>query len=91
MGFATVEYTASALVDLAFHNGPAPADPPMQKQAEVLEARYAERYRMRHANPPVCAYIFRGRLFLGLLQLHVVRSHGCGRVRGVSRSWRRIR
>ena len=27
-GFATVEYVASALVDLAFHDGPAPADRP---------------------------------------------------------------
>ncbi|MEJ2003280.1 MAG: M3 family metallopeptidase, partial [Maritimibacter sp.] len=36
MGFQTVEYVASALVDLAFHDGAAPADP-MQKQAEVLE------------------------------------------------------
>ncbi|MEM9127547.1 MAG: M3 family metallopeptidase, partial [Pseudomonadota bacterium] len=33
-GFQTVEYVASALVDLAFHDGPAPADP-MAKQAEV--------------------------------------------------------
>ncbi|MCB1347029.1 MAG: M3 family metallopeptidase, partial [Rhodobacteraceae bacterium] len=36
-GFATVEFIASALVDLAFHEGKPPADP-MQKQAEVLEA-----------------------------------------------------
>ena len=34
-GFQTVEYVASALVDLAFHDGPAPADP-MAKQAEIL-------------------------------------------------------
>ncbi len=32
MGFQTVEYVASALVDLAFHEGPAPADP-MEKAA----------------------------------------------------------
>ena len=33
-GFSTVEFVASALVDLAFHEGAAPADP-MQKQAEM--------------------------------------------------------
>ena len=50
-GFATVEFVASALVDLAFHDGPAPADP-MQKQAEVLEAIGMPRaIRMRHATP----------------------------------------
>jgi Zn-dependent oligopeptidase len=36
MGFQTVEYVASALVDLAFHEGPRPTDP-MARQAEVLE------------------------------------------------------
>ena len=59
MGFATVEYTASALVDLAFHNGPAPADP-MQKQAEVLEAiGMPSAIAMRHATPQF-AHIFSG-------------------------------
>ncbi len=51
MGFATVEYVASALVDLEFHLGEPPADP-MQKQAEVLEAIGMPRaIRMRHATP----------------------------------------
>ena len=36
-GFATVEYLASALVDLDFHAGPAPADP-MAAQAATLGA-----------------------------------------------------
>lgn len=50
-GFATVEFVASAMVDLAFHEGPAPADP-MQKQAEVLESLGMPRaIRMRHATP----------------------------------------
>ena len=50
-GFQTVEYVSSALVDLAFHNGAAPADP-MQKQAEVLEDIGMPRaIRMRHATP----------------------------------------
>ncbi|PWJ22364.1 M3 family metallopeptidase [Jannaschia seohaensis] len=59
MGFATVEYVASALVDLAFHDGPAPADP-MQRQAEVLETIEMPRaIRMRHATPHF-AHVFAG-------------------------------
>ncbi|MCK0167908.1 M3 family metallopeptidase [Jannaschia sp. S6380] len=59
MGFQTVEYVASALVDLAFHDGPAPADP-MQKQAEVLENIGMPRaIRMRHATPHF-AHVFSG-------------------------------
>ncbi|MBY6057596.1 M3 family metallopeptidase [Leisingera daeponensis] len=51
MGFQTVEYVASALVDLAFHDGPAPADP-MARQAEVLEEIGMPRaIIMRHATP----------------------------------------
>ena len=58
-GFATVEFLASALVDLAFHDGAAPADP-MQKQAEVLEAIGMPRaIRMRHATPHF-AHVFSG-------------------------------
>ncbi|TGD44402.1 M3 family peptidase [Pseudotabrizicola sediminis] len=58
-GFSTVEFVASALVDLAFHEGPAPADP-MQKQAEVLEGLGMPRaIRMRHATPHF-AHIFTG-------------------------------
>lgn len=59
MGFQTVEYLASALVDLAFHDGPAPADP-MQRQAEVLEGIGMPRaIRMRHATPHF-AHVFSG-------------------------------
>ncbi|MGB0497243.1 MAG: M3 family metallopeptidase [Rubricella sp.] len=51
MGFATVEYLASALVDLDFHDGPAPADP-MQAQAETLDRiGMPEAISMRHAAP----------------------------------------
>ena len=58
-GFATVEFVASALVDLAFHDGPPPADP-MQKQAEVLEAiGMPHAIRMRHATPHF-AHVFAG-------------------------------
>ena len=59
MGFQTVEYIASALVDLDFHNGPAPADP-MQRQAEILESLGMPRaITMRHATPHF-AHIFSG-------------------------------
>jgi peptidyl-dipeptidase Dcp len=59
MGFQTVEYVSSALVDLAFHDGPPPAEP-MQKQAEVLESIGMPRaIRMRHATPHF-AHVFAG-------------------------------
>ncbi|CTQ48307.1 M3 family metallopeptidase [Jannaschia donghaensis] len=59
MGFATVEYVASALVDLEFHGEEPPADP-MQRQAEVLEDLGMPRaIRMRHATPHF-AHIFSG-------------------------------
>ena len=58
-GFQTVEYVASALVDLEFHDGPAPADP-MQKQAEILEGLGMPRaIGMRHATPHF-AHVFAG-------------------------------
>ena len=59
MGFQTVEYVASALVDLEFHCGSAPADP-MQKQAEILEGIGMPRaITMRHATPHF-AHVFAG-------------------------------
>ncbi|KJZ20798.1 M3 family metallopeptidase [Loktanella sp. S4079] len=59
MGFQTVEYVASALVDLAFHTGAAPADP-MQKQAEVLaDIGMPHAIGMRHATPHF-AHVFAG-------------------------------
>lgn len=58
-GFSTVEFISSAMVDLAFHEGAAPADP-MQKQAEVLEGLGMPRaIRMRHATPHF-AHVFSG-------------------------------
>ena len=58
-GFATVEYLGSALVDLAFHTGPAPADP-MARQAEVLgEIGMPRAIGMRHATPHF-AHVFAG-------------------------------
>ncbi|HBS49813.1 MAG TPA: peptidase M3 [Rhodobacteraceae bacterium] len=50
-GFQTVEYVASALVDLDFHDGPAPADP-MARQAETLAGLgMPHAIGMRHATP----------------------------------------
>ncbi|WP_374646911.1 M3 family metallopeptidase [Tabrizicola sp.] len=58
-GFATVEFIASAMVDLEFHTGSPPADP-MQKQAEVLESLGMPRaIRMRHATPHF-SHVFSG-------------------------------
>ena len=58
-GFATVEYVASALVDLDFHTGTPPADP-MEAQARTL-ARIGmpDAIPMRHATPHF-AHIFSG-------------------------------
>ena len=59
MGFQTVEYVASALVDLGFHDGPAPRDP-MQKQQEILsEIGMPAAITMRHATPHF-AHVFAG-------------------------------
>ncbi len=59
MGFSTVEYTASALVDLAFHTETPPADP-LQKQAEVLDRiGMPAAITMRHATPHF-AHVFSG-------------------------------
>jgi peptidyl-dipeptidase Dcp len=58
-GFSTVEYVASALVDLDFHSGPAPKDP-MQAQAETLDRiGMPSAIRMRHATPQF-AHVFSG-------------------------------
>ncbi len=58
-GFQTVEYVASALVDLAFHEGNAPADP-MVKQAEVLAGiGMPSAIGMRHVTPHF-AHVFAG-------------------------------
>ena len=59
MGFQTVEYVASALVDLAFHEGAAPADV-MEMQAEVLAGLgMPAAITMRHATPHF-AHVFSG-------------------------------
>jgi Zn-dependent oligopeptidases len=59
MGFQTVEYVASALVDLDFHEGAPPSDP-MVRQAEVLsEIGMPDAIVMRHATPHF-AHVFTG-------------------------------
>ncbi len=60
MGFQTVEYVASALVDLEFHaQEEAPVDP-METQAETLEGLGMPRaIGMRHATPHF-AHVFSG-------------------------------
>ncbi len=59
MGFSTVEYVASALVDLEFHDGPMPSDP-MAKQAQVLaDLGMPAAITMRHATPQF-AHVFSG-------------------------------
>ena len=58
-GFQTVEYVASALVDLEFHDGPAPSDP-MEMQARVLsDLGMPKAIVMRHATPHF-AHVFSG-------------------------------
>ncbi|MDJ0629318.1 MAG: M3 family metallopeptidase [Rhodobacter sp.] len=59
MGFQTVEYVASALVDLRFHRGSPPRDP-MARQAEILdEIGMPHAIRMRHGTPHF-AHVFAG-------------------------------
>ncbi|HVL21882.1 MAG TPA: M3 family metallopeptidase [Amaricoccus sp.] len=50
-GFATVEYLASALVDLDFHAGPPPADPMAAQAATLRRIGMPEAIVMRHATP----------------------------------------
>lgn len=58
-GFQTVEFVASALVDLAFHEGKAPDDA-MKMQAEVLkQIGMPHAIGMRHATPHF-AHVFAG-------------------------------
>ena len=59
MGFQTVEYIASALVDLSFHEAAAPQDP-MLRQAEILaDIGMPAAIGMRHATPQF-AHVFAG-------------------------------
>ena len=59
MGFQTVEYVASALVDLDFHDGPAPADPMVAQEATLAGLGMPRAIGMRHATPHF-AHVFAG-------------------------------
>jgi peptidyl-dipeptidase Dcp len=50
-GFQTVEYLASALVDLDLHDGPAPADPEAAEAATLARIGMPDAIVMRHASP----------------------------------------
>ncbi|MWD26907.1 peptidase M3 [Aquicoccus sp. SCR17] len=58
-GFQTVEYVASALVDLDFHDGAAPADPMAAQQATLDRIGMPRAIGMRHAAPHF-AHVFAG-------------------------------
>lgn len=58
-GFATVEYVASALVDLAFHEGAPPVDPVAAEAAVLAGMGMPKAIRMRHATPHF-AHVFSG-------------------------------
>jgi peptidyl-dipeptidase Dcp len=51
MGFQTVEYVASAFVDLDLHSGPAPADPLAAEAATLQRIGMPPAIAMRHATP----------------------------------------
>ncbi len=59
MGFQTVEYVASALVDLDFHEGAAPADPMAAQAATLARIKMPAAIAMRHATPQF-AHVFAG-------------------------------
>ncbi|KAE9628261.1 M3 family metallopeptidase [Parasedimentitalea maritima] len=59
MGFQTVEYVASALVDLAFHEGAAPADVMAKQETVLSEIGMPQAITMRHASPHF-AHVFSG-------------------------------
>lgn len=59
MGFQTVEFLASALVDLDFHDGPAPGDPIAAEEATLARIGMPRAIGMRHATPHF-AHVFAG-------------------------------
>lgn len=59
MGFQTVEYLASAFVDLAFHEGAPPQDPMARQAAVLADLGMPPAIVMRHATPQF-AHVFAG-------------------------------
>ncbi|MDE2791557.1 MAG: M3 family metallopeptidase [Paracoccaceae bacterium] len=58
-GFRSVEFVASALVDLTLHENPAPQDPMASEAAVLREIGMPDTISMRHASPHF-AHIFSG-------------------------------
>ncbi|WP_298560998.1 M3 family metallopeptidase [uncultured Aliiroseovarius sp.] len=58
-GFQTVEFLSSAIVDLDFHDGAAPADPMAAQAATLDRIGMPSAIRMRHATPHF-AHVFAG-------------------------------
>ncbi|WP_341862660.1 M3 family metallopeptidase [Gymnodinialimonas sp. 57CJ19] len=59
MGFSTVEYVASALVDLDFHDGDAPANPMESQEKTLKNLGMPHAIEMRHRTPQF-AHVFAG-------------------------------
>ena len=59
MGFQTVEFLSSALVDLDFHDGPAPKDAMVAQEATLKRIGMPAAIKMRHATPHF-AHVFAG-------------------------------
>ncbi len=59
MGFATVEFISSAIVDLDFHTGPVPDDLMKAQAASLTALGMPEAITMRHASPHF-AHVFSG-------------------------------
>lgn len=81
-GFNTVEFTSSALVDIAFHTR-GPVEDPLAVQAEVLSDRHAAVAGHAACQSAFSAHLCRRRIFGRLLFLHVVGSSRCRRLCGV--------
>ncbi|WP_375641657.1 MULTISPECIES: M3 family metallopeptidase [unclassified Bartonella] len=58
-GFAAVEFTSSALVDMAFHQGVTVTDPTMFERQELEKLQMPDTIIMRH-RPPHFTHIFSG-------------------------------
>ncbi len=72
-GFQTIEFTASAIVDMDAHKDGAAAGDPMAAEAAVLaRLEHAARHHHAPSHAAFCPCLFRRRLFGGLLFLHVV-------------------
>ena len=92
-GFTTVEYIASALVDLEFHSLPSAAKPRRRCLRDECAEQDRHAGRNRDASPPAAfrACVLGRRLRLGLLQLHVVGSARRRCVPGLPGDRRRVR